>query len=99
MVLGPLLLAGCGLATFQAPPPVPPRASDNARAAACRAQAEEVVNRRERGQLFRNDDRDSREGIGAIGNLRGPADRLGAQFDRDRYIQDCLRAAEPPVAG
>lgn len=96
ILLVPLALGACGLASFQAPPPPAPRAADNSRAAECRAQAEAVVNRRERGQLFRNDDRESREGAFS---LRNNTERLGTQFDRDRYIQECLRAAEPPVGG
>jgi hypothetical protein len=89
-----LLIAGCsgGLA---------PRygqqqdAVDDTITAGCRQDAERMMRYRERGQLMRVDEAQSRLGTGAdIGN---PLERnqLGARFEQDRLVAECLRSATP----
>lgn len=59
---------------------------------ACRRAADEVIARRDRAALIREDERDSRLGTEAtIASLRAPIDRLGRQFERDRIAQDCVQ--------
>jgi hypothetical protein len=61
-------------------------------AAGCRQEADRIVVQRDRGQLLREDERDSRLGadIGAF-NLRTQTDRMGRQFERDRIADACIR--------
>lgn len=69
------------------------RQADSAAARACRADVERQMRFRERGQTMRVDEAESRIGTGAfIGN---PLERsqLGARFEQDRMIDECLRNA------
>jgi hypothetical protein len=62
--------------------------------AACRAEAERVLRFRDRGQIMREDDADARVGLStATPTVRAETDRLGARFERDRLIQECMRGA------
>lgn len=77
---------------------VPPRGAEDqqndAARAACRADVERQMRYRERGQTMRVDEAESRMGTGAyIGN---PLERsqLGARFEMDQMIQECLRGAQ-----
>jgi hypothetical protein len=66
--------------------------NDAALAAACRTEAERVILLRDRGQIFREDERDARLGIeGTIYELRTPLDRLGRAYAADQLATDCVR--------
>jgi hypothetical protein len=87
----PLLLL-MGACAAVAPRSAEEQQSDAARAA-CRVDAERQMRFRERGQTMRVDEAESRMGSGAfIGN---PMERsqLGARFEMDQLVQDCLRGA------
>lgn len=70
----------------------PEQRSQAATAAACRAQADRVIARQDRGQLLREDERNARLGAetGSYG-IRTQIDSLGRQFRRDQITQDCIR--------
>jgi hypothetical protein len=85
----PVLLAAC-----TAPLGSPPPRERDARADACRAEATRVVQFRERGQTMRNDETESGRGTVTVAPYsRAESDRMFAQMERDRIMQDCLRAA------
>jgi hypothetical protein len=85
-----------GFGGFNAPPP-PPRDTRDARLEACRAEANRVVQYRDRGQLMRTDEIENRRdgNITSAPPSRAESDRLGASFERDRLIAECYRAAQP----
>jgi hypothetical protein len=61
-------------------------------AAACRQQADRIIMTRDRGQLMREDERDSRIGSEAsIFARRTETDRLGRIFERDRLAEQCVQ--------
>lgn len=61
-------------------------------ASACRRDADRIIVTRDRGQLMREDERDSRIGSQAsIYSLRAETDRLGRLFDRDRLADQCVQ--------
>ncbi|MDB5415981.1 MAG: hypothetical protein JWR10_4316, partial [Rubritepida sp.] len=66
----------------------------------CRDKIARQLQRQDRGQLMREDERDSRLGSesGSYGgNIQ--TDRLGRQFRFDREVQNCVRAnTQPAVA-
>ncbi|MCZ8147253.1 MAG: hypothetical protein O9325_05280 [Roseomonas sp.] len=89
-----LLIAGCA-----APVGTAPSAPDNARLAACQAEAERMVQRRERAQVMRADEAESSRGFVTVAPTgRAANDRGFAQMDRDRIIADCMRA-DPRAGG
>jgi hypothetical protein len=60
--------------------------------AACRRDADRIVTLRDRSQLMREDERDSRMGSQAsIFSQRAETDRLGRIYDRDRIAADCVQ--------
>lgn len=70
--------------------------------AACRREAERVINYRDRGQLMRSDDQDARVGVSTYLSFRPQADRLAATYERDQLASRCVRGADPsttPVTG
>jgi hypothetical protein len=101
LLLPALLLAGCA-AGFGPPPPPGARSTNPEVVNACRAQAAAVISRQDRGQLIREDERDSRLGSETTGTLafRAPIDRLSRQHRFDRMIEECVRsntqAGAPP---
>ncbi|WP_149535678.1 hypothetical protein [Siccirubricoccus phaeus] len=92
------LLAGCASGPDPAVSPVAtPRtpqgsqAEQTAIATACRQEADRIVATRDRGQLMREDERDSRVGSqSSIFSQRAETDRLGRIFERDRIANDCI---------
>lgn len=88
LLLLPLLILGCA-----GPSGTAPTAPDNARLAACQAEAERMVQRRERAQVMRADEAESSRGFVTVAPTgRAATDRGFAQMDRDRIIADCMRA-------
>ncbi len=70
--------------------------------AACRREAERVINYRDRGQLMRSDDQEARVGVSTYLSFRPTADRLAATYERDQLAARCVRGADPsttPVTG
>ena len=75
--------------------------------AACREAADRTITRQDRGQLMREDERDSRLGTeSSVLSSRAVSDQMGRQFRRDRMAADCERqnqyaapdrAAAPPT--
>lgn len=89
-----LLIAACA-----GPAGTAPSTSDNARLAACQAEAERIVQRRERAQVMRADEAESSRGFMAVAPTgRAANDRGFAQIDRDRIIAECMRA-DPRAGG
>jgi hypothetical protein len=81
-----------GPATYQSPAPNPAMRDRAAVAASCRDQADRTLVQRDRGQILREDERDSRLGSDATAfSLRSQTDRLGRQFERDRIAEECVR--------
>jgi hypothetical protein len=68
------------------------RLSDpNVLAAACREQADRILRQRDRSELMREDERDSRLGtFDSTYQLRAPLDQLGRRFERDNLARDCV---------
>ena len=94
LLLLSLLIAGCAGPAGNAP-----SAPDNARLAACQAEAERMVQRRERAQVMRADEAESSRGFVTVAPTgRAANDRGFAQMDRDRIIADCMRA-DPRAGG
>jgi hypothetical protein len=94
LLLLSLLIAGCAGPAGNAP-----SAPDNARLAACQAEAERMVQRRERAQVMRADEAESSRGFVTVAPTgRAATDRGFAQMDRDRIIADCMRA-DPRAGG
>ena len=94
-----LLAAACsGPLSSSAPPSA--RASDRsgeraAVSAACRSQAERVVNYRDRGQTMRADDYNARVGTSSYLGPQVMTDQIAQVYERDRIAADCARSAEP----
>ena len=81
----PALLGACA-----APPASAPQGADS-RLAACQAEAERVVLRRERAQVMRADETESGRGFVTVAPYaRAESDRAFAQMDRNRIISDCM---------
>lgn len=81
----PALLAACA-----APPAASPPGADS-RLAACQAEAERIVLRRERAQVMRNDETEGGRGFVTVAPFaRAETDRAFAQMDRNRIIADCM---------
>jgi hypothetical protein len=77
---------------FSAPAPGQGVRDQAALAAACRQDADRIITTRDRGQLMREDERDSRIGSQAsIYAQRTETDRLGRIFERDRIAADCVQ--------
>lgn len=77
---------------FSAPAPGQAMRDQAAVAAACRRDADRIIVTRDRGQLMREDERDSRIGSQAsIYSQRAETDRLGRLFDRDRLADQCVQ--------
>ena len=88
LLLLSLLIAGCA-----GPAGNTTSGPDNARLAACQAEAERMVQRRERAQVMRADEAESSRGFVTVAPIgRAANDRGFAQMDRDRIIADCMRA-------
>lgn len=90
----PVLLAACAqpigsLGGVGSRPP----AERDPRVEACRAEATRVVQWRDRGQLMRSDETESGRGTVTVAPYsRVESDRAGQQYERDRIVQECLRA-------
>lgn len=62
-------------------------------AQACREETAQRIQRQDRGQLMREDERDSRLGSETVSSSQAmQTDRLGRRFQFDREVQDCIRA-------
>ncbi|HEV7265099.1 MAG TPA: hypothetical protein VGN83_09295 [Falsiroseomonas sp.] len=69
-----------------------PRGERDARYEACRAEATRLVQFRERGQTMRSDETESSRGTVTVAPFaRAETDRMLAQLERDRIIEECLR--------
>lgn len=94
LLLPVLLLAACS----NTPLIPPPRPGDAARtnpqvAQACREETARRIQRQDRGQLMREDERDSRLGSETVSSSQAmQTDRLGRQFQFSREMDDCIRA-------
>jgi hypothetical protein len=94
----PLLLLIAGCSGIAAPRYGQQGAQDDTITAACRQDAERMMRYRERGQTMRVDEAESRLGTGAdIGNRLG-RDQMGARFEQDRLVAECLRGAQQAPA-
>jgi len=93
-----LLVSGCGAGfgpSFTAPQPPPGARDTNPQVvAACRQQAANLLTRQDRGQLIREDERDSRLGSETTGTLafRAPIDRMSREFRFEQMVEECVRA-------
>ena len=59
--------------------------------AACRTQADRVLVQRDRSEIMREDERDSRQGtFGTPGAFRAPMDQMARRYERDRMADDCV---------
>jgi hypothetical protein len=98
LLLLPALLAACAAPPSPMPPTPTRGAAADPRLDACRAEAERMVQRRERGQVMRADETETGRGFVTVAPFsRAEADRAFAQIDRDRIIADCLAAAPPAI--
>lgn len=94
LLLPILLLAACS----NTPLIPPPRPGDAARtnpqvAQACREETARRIQRQDRGQLMREDERDNRLGSETVfASQAMQTDRLGRQFQLGRETDDCIRA-------
>lgn len=94
-LLLPLLLV---TACSNTPLIAPPRPGDAIRtnpqvAQACREETARRIQRQDRGQLMREDERDSRLGSETVSSSQAmQTDRLGRQFQFNREVDDCIRA-------
>ena len=60
-------------------------------AAACNQQADRVLVQRDRGEIMREDERDSRQGtFDSPFQFRAPLDQMGRRFERDQIARDCV---------
>ncbi|MBC9177389.1 hypothetical protein [Pseudoroseomonas ludipueritiae] len=87
-----LLMGACAAA---APRSAEQRQQDQA-AAICRQDVERTMRFRDRGQLMRTDEAESRLGAGSFTGARDGSmgtERLSAQFERDQMIDSCVRGA------
>jgi len=94
LLLPVLLLAACN----NTPLVAPPRPGDAVRtnpqvAQACRDETARRIQRQDRGQLMREDERDNRLGSETVfASQAMQTDRLGRQFQFSREVDDCIRA-------
>jgi len=89
----PLLLAACAGPGFGPIAAVPAAPQRDSRTEACRAEATRIVQFRDRGQVMRTDETESGRGTTTVAPFsRAESDRGGQQMERDRILQDCLRA-------
>ncbi|MCI0753236.1 hypothetical protein [Teichococcus vastitatis] len=73
-------------------------AQQEAAAAACRQEAERTMRYRERGQTMRWDEAESRIGSAGFMGSSFRNQQLGARYEQDRMVQDCLRGQQPGTA-
>ena len=75
-----------------------PRGQHDPQLDACRAQATQAVQWRDRGQLMRIDEIENRRdgNITVAPPSRAESDRLGATLERDRLVAACMAANTPP---
>ena len=91
LLLLPAMLAACA-----APPSAGPQGGDS-RLAACQAEAERMVLRRERAQVMRTDETEGGRGFVTVAPYaRAETDRAFAQMDRNRIIADCMGTGPRP---
>jgi len=57
----------------------------------CRADADRILARRDRGEFIRREEQESRLGAGAYGGPVTNIDRLAVTWQRDRMAADCVR--------
>ena len=89
---GAAAAGGAGGTVYTAAAPNQGLRDQAAVAAACRTDAERIIVTRDRGQLMREDERDSRMGSQAsIFSQRTETDRLGRLFERDRLAGQCVQ--------
>ncbi|WP_372617650.1 hypothetical protein [Falsiroseomonas sp.] len=94
VLLLPALLAACAAPLGTTPLGGAARGERDARYEACRAEATRLVQYRERGQTMRSDETESGRGTVTVAPFgRAERDRMMAQMERDRIIEECLRAA------
>ena len=88
-----LLAAGCA-----APLPggSPAQGDRAAVSAACRSQAERVVNYRDRGQTMRQDEYNARVGTTSYLGPQVITDQIAQVYDRDRMAAECVRSTDQP---
>ena len=107
ILLLPVLLAAC-TAPFGTAPlggglfGAAPQSEPDPRLAACRAEADRIVLWRERGQVMRADETESGFRTGTLTvapGFRAESDRGRAQLERDRIVQECLRAGPDRATG
>lgn len=94
-LLLPLLLVTACSNTPLIPPPRPGDAirTNPQVAQACREETARRIQRQDRGQLMREDERDSRLGSETVSSSQAmQTDRLGRQFQFNREVDDCIRA-------
>lgn len=78
----------------------PEQRQNDAQLAACRQEADRVMQFRDRGQTMRLDEADARVGVATnVPTLRAETDRLGARVERDRLIGECLRGGSGDAVG
>ena len=89
--------------TYVAPPPVERRLipetplgegrlqTQASLAAACNQQADRILVQRDRSEIMREDERDSRQGtFSSPFQFRAPLDQMGRRFERDQIARDCV---------
>ncbi len=60
-------------------------------AAACNQQADNTLRQRDRSEIMREDERDSRQGtFSSPYQFRAPLDQMGRRFERDQIARDCV---------
>jgi hypothetical protein len=60
-------------------------------AAACTQQADRVLVQRDRSEIMREDERDSRQGtFDSPFQFRAPLDQMGRRYERDQIARDCV---------
>ncbi|WP_421990450.1 hypothetical protein [Roseococcus sp.] len=94
LLLPVLLLAACGTTPLVAPARPGDAVRTNPQVAqACREETARRIQRQDRGQLMREDERDNRLGSETVSSSQAmQTDRLGRQFQFGREIDDCIRA-------
>lgn len=90
----PALSLVMALASGACQPPPPPTSADAAVRADCRATVERQYNAQNRADLTRRDERDT--AFSSYYNAGVPSRGLGAEFQRDQMVTDCLRAQGEP---
>jgi len=94
LFLGALVLGACAQRVPQQPPSVSRQVADE-----CRAAADRVIERRDRGDLLREDERSARLGAGGGQPAPSNSEELRRSWDRDRLAAECQRGElNPPPA-